>query len=150
VVGGHRGDERAGVLIGVGVRLGDWGARAEGEQLFLGAEMFERVEAELGTGPWFAGERFSLVDAVYGPILRYFDVFDAIGDFGALADKPKLAAWRGSLAKRETVRNAVSDDYPERLLSFLENRGSAISVRIASDAPHIMMPPPAEMASPVT
>ncbi|TIS16374.1 MAG: glutathione S-transferase family protein, partial [Mesorhizobium sp.] len=35
------------------------------------SELFERVEAELSarrSGPWFAGKRFSLVDAVYGPI----------------------------------------------------------------------------------
>ena len=44
--------------------------------------------------PWFDGENFSLVDAVFGPVFRYFDVFDTIGDFGILAGKPKLARWR--------------------------------------------------------
>ena len=39
---------------------------------------------------------FSLVDAVFGPVFRYFDVFDEIADFGILADKPKLARWRKS------------------------------------------------------
>ena len=42
------------------------------------AGLFARVENELADGPWFSGERFSLVDAVYGPIFRYFDVFDRI------------------------------------------------------------------------
>src|SRR5262245_10609974 len=41
-----------------------------------------RLEHKLGQGPWFAGEHFSLVDAVFGPVFRYFDAFDRIGDFG--------------------------------------------------------------------
>ena len=54
--------------------------------------------------PWFDGENFSLVDAVFGPVFRYFDVFDEIGDFGILAGKPKLARWRDSLAARPSVQ----------------------------------------------
>ena len=42
--------------------------------------------------PWFDGEEFSLVDAVFGPVFRYFDVFDDIADFGILAGKPKHRA----------------------------------------------------------
>jgi glutathione S-transferase len=62
------------------------------------AERFSFVERRLAAGPWFDGAEFSLVDAAFGPILRYFDVFDAIGDFGVLAAKPKMARWRRSLS----------------------------------------------------
>jgi glutathione S-transferase len=89
--------------------------------------MFGRVEAELAQGPWFAGARFSLVDAVYGPIFRYFDTFDRIADFGILAGKPGLAEWRTRLAGRRSVQAAVSRDYPERLWEFLLRRESALS-----------------------
>lgn len=92
--------------------------------------MFARVEEELGHGPWFAGERFSLVDAVYGAIFRYFDTFDRIGDFPFFANKPKTIAWRQALSERRSIRDAVSPDYPQRLLTFLQNRGSAISARV--------------------
>jgi glutathione S-transferase len=84
--------------------------------------MFGRIEAELAarpSGPWFGGERFSLVDAVFGPMFRYFDTFDQIGDFGILDRKPLVAAWRESLAKRPSVAAAVAADYPDRLLAFL-------------------------------
>ncbi len=96
------------------------------------AAMFARVEAELGDGPWFAGARFSLVDAVYGPVLRYFDVIDAIGDFGILAGKPNIAAWRKALAQRPSVRDAVTPDYPERLLAFFEGKQSALTRKLAA------------------
>lgn len=98
------------------------------------AAMFARVEAELGAGPWFAGGRFSLVDAVFAPVFRYFDAFDRIGDFGILAEKPNLAAWRKALASRPSVQDAVAPDYPERLRTFLMHKGSALSALIREAA----------------
>lgn len=71
-------------------------------------------------GPWFASARFSLVDAVFGPVFRYFDVFDAIRDYGIFADVPKVRQWRRVLTERPSVRDAVSADYPERLRRFLK------------------------------
>ncbi len=88
---------------------------------------FARLEQRLGNGPYFSGERFSLVDAVFGPVFRYFDAFDRIGDFGVLADKPKIGAWRDALAARPSVRDAVARDYPEQLWQFLQARQSYLS-----------------------
>src|SRR5690606_1288839 len=82
-------------------------------------EKFGRVEAELVAGPYFAGSRFSLVDATYAPIFRYFDVFDTIADAGLFAPTPKIRAWRRALAERASVRGAVSADYAGRLRDFL-------------------------------
>lgn len=93
-------------------------------------QRFGTLEAALGDGPWFAGARFSIVDAVFGPVLRYFDTFERIGDFGFFEATPKLRAWRAQLAARQTVRDAVAADYDERLLQFLRQRGSALSRRI--------------------
>ncbi|RWL86616.1 MAG: glutathione S-transferase family protein [Mesorhizobium sp.] len=94
------------------------------------SEMFARVEAELlarQSGPWFAGERFSLVDAVYGPIIRYFDTFDRIDDFGILDGKPRVQAWRAALSGRRSVKEAVGADYPRRLHAFLQAKRSYLS-----------------------
>lgn len=91
------------------------------------AAKFDKVEGRLGPGPYFAGERFSLVDAVFGPVFRYFDVFDRIADFGVLAGKPRVAAWRAALAVRPSVRLAVAGDYDARLRTFLVSRGSKLS-----------------------
>jgi glutathione S-transferase len=88
---------------------------------------FARLEARVAAAPWFDGEDFSLVDAVFGPVFRYFDVFDEIGDFGILAGKPKLARWRALLAARPSVRTAVSAQYPALLRDFLNRRNSWLS-----------------------
>jgi glutathione S-transferase len=87
---------------------------------------FARLEARVVSSPWFDGADFSLVDAVFGPVFRYFDVFDAIGEFGILIGKPKLARWRASLAARPSVRSAVGA-YPALLRDFLKRRNSWIS-----------------------
>jgi glutathione S-transferase len=88
---------------------------------------FARLEARVVAAPWFDGDKFSLVDAVFGPVFRYFDVFDEIGDFGILAGKLRLARWRASLAARPSVKSAVSAEYPALLSDFLEQRNSWIS-----------------------
>ncbi len=92
---------------------------------------FRRLEGALDEGPYFAGLHFGLVDAVFGPVFRYFDVFDAIDDFGFWIGLPKLQRWRQALALRPSVRAAVPPDYAERLQRFLQARGSALSRRMA-------------------
>ena len=82
------------------------------------AARFATVEAELA-GPFFAGDRFTLVDATFGPIFRYFDVFDGIADTAIFAETPKVRSWRAVLAARPSVRDAVAPDYPQRLRAFL-------------------------------
>jgi len=90
------------------------------------ADMFDKLEAELGEGPFFAGERFSLVDAVFAPVFRYFDAFDRLGVTGILDGKPKVAEWRKRLGARPSVRGAIVADFPERLMRFLEARKSVL------------------------
>lgn len=103
------------------------------------AERFAWLEAQVAAEPWFFGEDFSLVDAVFGPVFRYFDAFEQIGDFEILSGKPKLARWRAELAGRPTIREAVRPDYPERLWDFLLRRNSQLS--------KLMAEKPAQLAS---
>jgi len=90
-------------------------------------QRFVRLETRVAASPWFDGDSFSLVDAVFGPVFRYFDVFDDIADFGILTGKPKLAQWRKALAARPSVRSAVSADYPALLHAFIARRNSWLS-----------------------
>ena len=94
---------------------------------------FMQIEPEV-TGPYFSGDAFSMVDAVFAPIFRYLDVFERIGDFGMLEGLPKAAAWRVALALRPSVRAAASLHYPALLTAFLARRGSALSLRVPSPA----------------
>lgn len=91
------------------------------------ASRFARLEERLVAAPWFDGADFSLVDAVFAPVFRYFDAFDRLGIAGILDAKPKLARWRAGLSERPSVIGAVAADYPGKLMAFLAARGSHIS-----------------------
>lgn len=88
---------------------------------------FSLLEERLTDGPYFSGKQFSLVDAVYAPVFRYFDVFDRIQDFGVFERTAKVSDWRASLKQRPSVINAVTADYEDRLWQFLLNRNSHIT-----------------------
>lgn len=91
------------------------------------AQKFLWVEKNLGRRPYFSGQDFSLVDAVYGPIFRYFDVFEEVVELDNFIDTPNVQAWRRELQRRPSVQQAVTEDYPIRLLAFLRQRDSYLS-----------------------
>lgn len=91
---------------------------------------FQRLETELGEGPYFAGARFSVVDAAFAPAFRYFDVFDRFVDLGTFAGLPKVQAWRRALAARPSVAGAVVPDYAARLEAFLRRQTSWLAGRM--------------------
>lgn len=128
-----RAEHRAWIEFGSTV-LGDiWGLETSKDEASFKAkvkqseERFARLESRLVAAPWFDGDTFSLVDAVFAPAFRYFDVFDEIGDFGILANKPKIARWRKSLRGRASVRDAVGTDYPQLLRAFMRTHDAYLS-----------------------
>ena len=121
----QRAQHRAWMEFGSTILSELWGLETTGDPAIFEsrrqavAAKFARVEEALGSGPFFAGKNFSLVDAVFAPIFRYFDVFDQLTDLSVFADTPKVRAWRETLAKRPSVRTAVGPDYPQLLHAFL-------------------------------
>lgn len=96
---------------------------------------FAQLEAVLDpSGPYFAGERFSMVDVVFAPVFRYFEVFGAMGVGGFFDGLPLVQAWREALAARPSVRAAASEDYARLLRQFVVARGSELSRRVAETA----------------
>ena len=120
-----RAEHRAWMEFGSAI-LGDlWGletttdpATFDSKRQALTAK-FARVETALSAGRFFAGDAFSLVDAVFAPVFRYFDLFDELAELGIFNDVPKVRAWRSALAQRASVRTAVGADYPQLLRAFL-------------------------------
>lgn len=88
---------------------------------------FQTLEGELEEGPYFNGERFTLVDAAFGPVFRYFDVIERYADFGFFRETAKVRAWRSALSQRRSVERAVVEDYAQRLHQFFLNRNSVLT-----------------------
>ena len=93
---------------------------------------FRQLEPALDPqGPYFAGASFGLVDAVFAPVFRYFEVFEAIGEGGFFDGLPRLQAWRAAVAARPSVQEAAVPDHAERLVAFLASCGSELSRRMS-------------------
>ncbi|KIC32613.1 glutathione S-transferase family protein [Leisingera sp. ANG-S5] len=90
-------------------------------------ERLERIAPEVA-GPYFAGDSFHMVDGVWGTIFRYFDTFDAIGDFGLMPAQGRMADWRAAIAARPSVSEAPPEGYPARLMAFLATRQSYLGM----------------------
>lgn len=139
-----RAEHRAWMEFGSAILADIWGFYTAPDEAALQArtrtliEKFGRLEQHLGAqshaGPYFDGARFSLVDAVFAPVFRYFDLFERIGDFGILEGKPKLASWRKALAQRPSVVRAVAPDFQERLRGFIIARNSRLSQMMLKQA----------------
>ena len=89
-------------------------------------EKFQQLETELN-GPYFAGERFCLVDAAFAPVFRYFDSIECHSQLRFFGHTPRLQTWRKTLAKRPSVRNAVGADFDVELTRFLRSRNSLLA-----------------------
>jgi len=101
-------------------------------------QKFELLENELSDSRYFSGEQFQLIDAVYGPIFRYFDTFDEILELAIFDKLSKVKKWRLSLRQRYSVKHAVLPEYPELLFQFLKERKSFISEVISKKSAVLM------------
>ena len=93
---------------------------------------FSQLENGLQGTPFFSGNCFHLIDAVYGPVFRYFDVFDQITELDLFRDLPRVSTWRSALGQRPSVKAAVSPSYSGSLLQFLAKRESYLSCFVRS------------------
>lgn len=87
---------------------------------------FRTLESHIDQDPYFNGGSFSLVDAAFGPLFRYFDVIELFAEPGFFDGAPRVARWRGALAQRPSVRQAVVSDYARLLTRFLAARPSVL------------------------
>lgn len=112
-------------------RIGDYYS-AQTQEAFDQAQtrlnaMFLQLEQQLSPGPYFSGAEFSMVDAIYGPIFRYFDVFDKLVDHQIFCNAPRVTAWRNALSRRNSIREAVSPNYAELLTAFIDRKQSLLA-----------------------
>jgi len=77
-----------------------------------------RLEGQLGQGPYFNGEHFSLVDAAYAPLFQRMTILEQRRPLG-LVDTPKVTAWSEALLARPSVPASVSEDFTEQFLDYI-------------------------------
>jgi len=80
---------------------------------------------------YFNGAEFSLVDAAFAPVFRYFDVFEQYVEITCMQGLEAVRQWRENLAKRPAVIKAVSEDYHPALIEFVKKKKGYLAERIS-------------------
>jgi glutathione S-transferase len=87
---------------------------------------FARLAQEVSDGPYFMGDRFSLLDAAYAPFFMRFKILERHREDLTDLMPTKLAAWGKSLLARESVKDSVVDDFEARFVNFGKSKDSFI------------------------
>lgn len=87
-------------------------------------DKLDRLEDALCAGPYFGTSQFSMVDAVFAPLFRYFEGLPAEKNAALFEGLAKVGAWRQSLAARPSVIAAAPPDYAVLFQAHLQRVGS--------------------------
>ncbi len=80
-----------------------------------------------GSGPYFNGDRLSLVDAAYAPFLQRFKICEKVLKTGLLDGYPLVKAWTDALLADKCVTSALPDNFAEEYRANLKRRGAYAS-----------------------
>lgn len=82
------------------------------------SKAFEKVEKQLGDGPFFSGATMGNVDIAWLPLLHRAQIIKTHSGYDFLANHPKTRAWQAALAKTGLYEKSVAEDFDERFADF--------------------------------
>jgi glutathione S-transferase len=91
---------------------------------------FERLEKALerqGSGPFFNGAGYALVDAAYAPFLQRYFFLDRIRKLGHIENYPRLKAWGEALVARPSTHTFPPAEFEQLYRRAVKNRNKWIS-----------------------
>src|SRR6266568_824959 len=97
---------------------------------------FERLEKALekqGSGPFFNGAKYSLVDAAYAPFLQRYVFLDGIKKIGLMEKYPRLKAWTDTLMARPSTHSFPAAEFEAMYRLNVKRRNKWVS-RFVADA----------------
>jgi len=93
-------------------------------------DAFGKLEGALekqGSGPFFNGKDYSLVDAAYAPFLQRYVFLDRIKKIGEMEKYPRLKAWCDALMARPSTHSFPPAEFEAMYRANLQKRGSYLS-----------------------
>jgi len=91
---------------------------------------FERLERALekqGSGPFFNGAKYSLVDAAYAPFLQRYFFLDRIRKLGHIDKFPRLKAWATALIDRPSTHSFPEAEFEALYRANVKRRNKWVS-----------------------
>jgi glutathione S-transferase len=93
-------------------------------------EPFERLERALekqGSGPYFNGANYALVDAAYAPFLQRYFFLDRIKALGHIEKFPRVKAWSEALVQRSSTHSFPPAEFEAMYRDVVKRRKKWIS-----------------------
>lgn len=101
-------------------------------------QAFEKLEGALKVqspkGPFFNGEKYSLVDAAYAPFLQRYYYLDRIKPLGVIEKFPRVKAWADALIKRPSTHSFPEAEFEQLYRLNVKLRKKYLSQFIADVA----------------
>jgi glutathione S-transferase len=91
---------------------------------------FERLEqalAKQGSGPFFNGVAYSLVDAAYAPFLQRYYFLDRIRPLGQIEKFPRLKAWADAVMARASTHSFPPAEFEAMYRANVKRRNKWLS-----------------------
>lgn len=96
-------------------------------------ERFDILEEDvLAEGPFFNGEGFGIIDAVYAPVFHFHKAIREIDDQGLFDDRPRLSAWSDRLLAHPSVIASVPDGFEDKLTNWIRGKESILSAKMTT------------------
>src|ERR1700682_777392 len=94
------------------------------EQIPVASERLEKALEKQGSGPFFNGARYSLVDAAYAPFLQRYVFLDRIRKIGQLEKSPRLKAWTEAIMNRPSTHSFPAAEFEAMYRANVKRRNS--------------------------
>jgi glutathione S-transferase len=101
--------------------------RAAAEKIPAPFERLERALEKQGSGPFFNGANYALVDAAYAPFLQRYFFLDRIRKLGHIEKFPRLAAWGKALVERPSTHSFPPAEFEALYRDIVRRRSKWVS-----------------------
>ena len=105
------------------LRFGDKGEAAEAAAKPLGRLEEALTKERDNEGPYFNGEKLSIVDAAYAPAFHRQLLVEGRAGIDFLRRHPKVKAWAEAMLERPSVTRAAPAGFADRYTEYLVDKG---------------------------
>jgi len=85
------------------------------------------IEEEMAEGPFYAGDKFGMVDVAFAPLFRYLRGITDHAGIDFYEDTPEVKAWSERLLAYPAVQASVPDGYEVALAAYLKRPDTVLS-----------------------
>lgn len=86
----------------------------------------QRLEEQLGDGPYFNGASLSLVDTTYAPVFMRYAMMEANSSLQFFENTPKVRAWAQAIDALESVKKSVVPEFETLFVDYIKAQNGHI------------------------